>query len=1096
MATKIQMRRDTAANWQKANPVLMEGEMGLVLDDPQLYKVGDGVHAWNDIPMHGFNGNISQTTGSNENAVMSQKIVSNLLRGEADSITDNIRNPYTYLGSFKTWTEVQAELDKLHNTGGENGTGESDDTKIGEFRVQLDGRNLLVRNWVQNWSTGVFTQTVEGSIRWNGETMEQSLQTNTYERTYNGGSGWSVWQTASSSGGNMILDWKTDAATTRKQVTQDERKAGMMISYKNASGEWINEQYVGTSFDDTSWAADTNWQKIGASAIELAQDFSTEEGSEDKAISQKAVSEEFTNQNECIDTFKSMTGIRPLSYNYGKVIESYASVGNVPSLDISDDSDYKYAQVECGEGDEFYIVRAQGKAPYCRTYVFLDAENKVLSDGGAIEKSDEIITAPVRAAILVINCRINDVVLYGTKNEIITNSIKEQLAGILTNDSIMDVVPLSNGRINNYAAVGSAPNLTVENNKSYRYALFDCSEGDMFLLLGSYNSGYYRMFAFLDASNNILSLESSNITFEQTCIKAPANAVKLAANFNWQNSALLRISQEKKYELSYDLKKDYVCQEIEASSVSAGKVLNGSGISANESLFSVYSYNIYEHSHVARVLVEIENSNGNAQYKDYAVTGITASVIIALSESSPKTGIRQLIVDVTSPKTAPVLRVSCSKSCRVYLIEEKSNGESLIRNSAQQPMGSGVDYEFLDTDYEYSAIMCFGQSLSVGTIDSDNVSFDAVEGCYMLGKVSTEGSSEDAELKPLSVDGGSTLRYPITVNLCNSLKRILNRTAFKNIKLISLPIGIGGAPISQFEPEGSAGKNLISSTFERLKSVVGSSKVNIIGTIWMQGEADGSTDVEGYYQSLVNVKEWVQNKAVEVFGQKNKPLFFTYQTGAGYPNVQSIAQLNLAKNYDDVILLNPSYIMWKSTDGAHPNVNGYRMYGEICALQFKRIFLDGYKATAVYPYAASKYKNCVYINCIVPVPPLRINPKTLFAEDTENTDSNFYGFYIKDKTTDSYISIKNIDVVGGDTIRLRTYGDITNLPLTVGFLDSGYSRNAAVCDSQEVPTQTKYIANADISVDAEDAVDIYGNSLVGKSYPTYNWLNQFTMDIN
>ena len=214
------------------------------------------------------------------------------LRGEPSAVSDNIRNPYTYLGSFKTWTEVQAELDKLHNIGGKDGTGQPDQTKVGEFRVQLDGRNLIVRNWVQNWATGVFTQTVEGSVRWNGETMEQSLQTNTYERTYNGGVGWSVWESASSSGGNMILDWKTDVATTRKQVMQDERKAGMMISYKNVSGEWINEQYVGTSFDDTSWAADANWQKIGASAIELAQELSTEEGSEDKAISQKAISKE------------------------------------------------------------------------------------------------------------------------------------------------------------------------------------------------------------------------------------------------------------------------------------------------------------------------------------------------------------------------------------------------------------------------------------------------------------------------------------------------------------------------------------------------------------------------------------------------------------------------------------------------------------------------------------------------------------------------------------------------------------------------------------------------------------------------------------
>lgn len=242
--------------------------------------------------------------------------LSNIVRGETVYISDNIRSPYTFIGNFATWAEVQTELDKLHNS-----DGGADNKVIGEFRVQLDGRNLIVRSWVQNWATGVFTQTVEGSVRWNGETMEQSLQTNTYERTYNGGSGWGIWQTASSSGGNMILDWKTDVATTRKQVMQDERKAGMMISYKNVSGEWINEQYVGTSFDDTSWAADANWQQIGASAIELGQELSTEEGSEDRAISQKAVSEEFVK----IDTgvFYDNSSLEDGSYRI-----SNASVGS------------------------------------------------------------------------------------------------------------------------------------------------------------------------------------------------------------------------------------------------------------------------------------------------------------------------------------------------------------------------------------------------------------------------------------------------------------------------------------------------------------------------------------------------------------------------------------------------------------------------------------------------------------------------------------------------------------------------------------------------------------------------------------------------
>lgn len=63
-------------------------------------------------------------------------------------------------------------------------------------------------------------------------------------------------------GGNKILEWNTDAETTRKQVPSEERKAGLQISYKNADGVWVNEQYVGTELDDYSWGLQINWQKF------------------------------------------------------------------------------------------------------------------------------------------------------------------------------------------------------------------------------------------------------------------------------------------------------------------------------------------------------------------------------------------------------------------------------------------------------------------------------------------------------------------------------------------------------------------------------------------------------------------------------------------------------------------------------------------------------------------------------------------------------------------------------------------------------------------------------------------------------------------
>ena len=45
MATKIQIRRDTSANWASVNPVLASGELGFDTTTATL-KVGDGVTAW------------------------------------------------------------------------------------------------------------------------------------------------------------------------------------------------------------------------------------------------------------------------------------------------------------------------------------------------------------------------------------------------------------------------------------------------------------------------------------------------------------------------------------------------------------------------------------------------------------------------------------------------------------------------------------------------------------------------------------------------------------------------------------------------------------------------------------------------------------------------------------------------------------------------------------------------------------------------------------------------------------------------------------------------------------------------------------------
>lgn len=64
MAVQIQLRRGTASAWTAANPILADGELG-VESDTDLFKIGDGLTAWNGLAYGGLQG----TSGANGEGV-------------------------------------------------------------------------------------------------------------------------------------------------------------------------------------------------------------------------------------------------------------------------------------------------------------------------------------------------------------------------------------------------------------------------------------------------------------------------------------------------------------------------------------------------------------------------------------------------------------------------------------------------------------------------------------------------------------------------------------------------------------------------------------------------------------------------------------------------------------------------------------------------------------------------------------------------------------------------------------------------------------------------------------------------------------------
>lgn len=96
MAIKIQIRRDTTANWTAKNPVLAQGELGLDLTTKQ-FKIGDGVTNWSTLTFFSSGGGSSG--GSITGAV----------DGGASTDSDNYTAPTTITGGVDSeWVLANA----------------------------------------------------------------------------------------------------------------------------------------------------------------------------------------------------------------------------------------------------------------------------------------------------------------------------------------------------------------------------------------------------------------------------------------------------------------------------------------------------------------------------------------------------------------------------------------------------------------------------------------------------------------------------------------------------------------------------------------------------------------------------------------------------------------------------------------------------------------------------------------------------------------------------------------------------------------------------------------------------------------------------
>lgn len=128
---RIRLRRDTAANWTAANPVLLNGEVGLETDT-RKFKAGDGTTAWSALSYYPAStatmarGQCSKMTSGTVNITTEGAYVSTGLTATLDASTAQ----GMALGSTDTFA--------LKNTSGS--------TKLFRFYGSIDARTTTGNN--------------------------------------------------------------------------------------------------------------------------------------------------------------------------------------------------------------------------------------------------------------------------------------------------------------------------------------------------------------------------------------------------------------------------------------------------------------------------------------------------------------------------------------------------------------------------------------------------------------------------------------------------------------------------------------------------------------------------------------------------------------------------------------------------------------------------------------------------------------------------------------------------------------------------------------------------------------------------------------
>lgn len=414
---------------------------------------------------------------------------------------------------------------------------------------------------------------------------------------------------------------------------------------------------------------------------------------------------------------------------------------------------------------------------------------------------------------------------------------------------------------------------------------------------------------------------------------------------------------------------------------------------------------------------------------------------------------------------------------------------------------------------DYSHIILYGQSLSMGWEAPEVITTTPVDNCYMVGSspMINHGNDGTLVLNPLrAVKWSSGGEQPI-VALTNSFATLYNDNHSVPQKFIGTNCGEGGRSIERLMKQCTNGTNYYTTEFldciTSAKAAVDAENKTIScpAIFYMQGEynyvsttdagltpgTDATTDKDQYKAYLLQLKNDMQADIMSTYGQTKKPLFFVYQVAGSYINRRdmsiTMAQIEFAQENDDVFLMNSTYGMPDYT-GGHLSTNGYRWYGEMMAKSMYQVFENKKQWNGLELANIQIDEKNVLCDFRAPVLPLVFDDWTKEAR-TQN------GFKIF--KNNSEITITGMSIVDNRVI-LITNTDLTTGTIEITYAGQGVVGSGNLRDSDEFNSMYTYYDDRESSPSKREAYtpkDKNGNYIYGKKYPMYNWANHFYVRI-